>query len=220
MVNKLIKKIWFICLWLVSLTLAGCFHIPDEDWLLSTNEINTWNTDEEIEIEQAFNSFMDWIDMISSDWDNMKNGSEIDDIKVENNESTLIWDWISENGVDEEIFLQWLDQELIEKISSNFQALIDEETREEKENPSLLFNEWWTRVFNKELYKEIIQLWEDAEKPLYWILYKSENNWLYEYLCASALQDISWVDFSDENWTQWWSNAKEFLDLFTHEILK
>ena len=214
MVEKSIKRIWLLCLCLASLSLVGCFHIPDEDWLPSKNKINSWYVRKDDEIEQAISSFMNWIDMISS---GLEIGSETDDV---NDGSTLIWDWISENGVDEKIFLQWLNQELIEKISSNFQSLIGEETREEEENPSILFNEWWTRVFNKELYKEIIQLWKEAEKPLYWILYKSENNWLYEYLCASALQDISWVDFSDENWTQWWSNAKEFLELFTNEILK
>jgi hypothetical protein len=34
-----------------------------------------------------------------------------------------------------------------------------------------------------------------------------------------AIQDISWLSFPDENWSQWRSNAKQFLNLFTEYIL-
>jgi len=67
------KKIWLFCLCLTCLSLAGCFHIPDEDWLPSRNKINTWDTHRDEEMEQALNSFMDWINMISSDWNELKN---------------------------------------------------------------------------------------------------------------------------------------------------
>ena len=89
MINKLIKKIWFICLWLASLALAGCFHIPDEDWLPSRNKVKTWNIQKENERDEAINSFMDWINMISSDWDNLKH-NESDEISADNwNENTI-----------------------------------------------------------------------------------------------------------------------------------
>ena len=89
MINKLIKKIWFICLWLASLALAGCFHIPDEDWLPSRNKVKTWNIQKENEIDEAINSFMDWINMISSDWDNLKH-NESDKISTDGwNENTV-----------------------------------------------------------------------------------------------------------------------------------
>lgn len=68
MVNKLIKRIWFICLWLASLALAGCFHIPDEDWLLSSNKAETWDIKND-EMDEALDSFMEWINMISSERD-------------------------------------------------------------------------------------------------------------------------------------------------------
>lgn len=70
-------------------------------------------------------------------------------------------------------------------------------------------------------YKEVIALGESAMKPLYLILYKSGNNELYEYLCASALQEISGIAFYNEDTgTQGWSTAKEYLELFTQEILQ
>ena len=81
MVNKLIKKIWFICLWLASLALAGCFHVPDEDWLLSSNKAETWDIKND-EMDEALNSLMDWINMISSDWNDLKN-NESDEISTD-----------------------------------------------------------------------------------------------------------------------------------------
>ena len=92
MINKLIKKIWFICLWLASLALAGCFHVPDEDWLLSNNnKAETWDVKND-EMDEALNSLMDWFDIISSGWNNVKN-DESDEINTD--------DW-SENTVEEE----------------------------------------------------------------------------------------------------------------------
>ena len=70
------KKIWLICLCLASLSLVGCFHIPDEDWLLSKDKANSWNIQKDEEMQQAINSFMDWINMISSEWNETKNDEE------------------------------------------------------------------------------------------------------------------------------------------------
>ena len=70
---KMIKKIWLICLWISSLALAGCFHIPDKDWLPSKNKAKTEEVKKNVEVEQAVNSFMDWINMISSEKGEVKN---------------------------------------------------------------------------------------------------------------------------------------------------
>lgn len=100
MINKLIKKIWFICLWLTSLTLTGCFHIPDEDWLPSKNNINTWEAKTD-EMEEAINSFIDWIDIISSERNEINNDEKINidngDI-IDETWSKIIetWDTINE----------------------------------------------------------------------------------------------------------------------------
>ena len=72
------KKIWLFCLCLASLSLAWCFHVPDEDWLPSRNKIKTENVEKDEEVEQAINSFMQWIDMISTDWNELENGENVE----------------------------------------------------------------------------------------------------------------------------------------------
>ena len=85
------KKIWLLCLCLASLGLVGCFHIPDEDWLLSCDKAETWDVKND-EMDEALNSLMDWINMISSYWNDLKN-NESDEINTD--------DW-SENTIEEE----------------------------------------------------------------------------------------------------------------------
>lgn len=72
------KKIWLFCLCLASLSLAWCFHVPDEDWLPSRNKIKTENVEKDEEVEQAINSFMQWIDIISSDWNELGNEENVE----------------------------------------------------------------------------------------------------------------------------------------------
>ena len=67
------KKIWLLCLCLASLSLAGCFHIPDKDWLPSKNKIETWNVERDEEMERALDSFMYWINIISTEKGEVKN---------------------------------------------------------------------------------------------------------------------------------------------------
>jgi len=72
---KLLKKIWLICLCLTDLSLVGCFHVPDEDWLLSSNKAETWDVKNE-EMDEALNSFMEWINMISSERDEINKNED------------------------------------------------------------------------------------------------------------------------------------------------
>lgn len=131
------------------------------------------------------------------------------------------WDEISKDGVDEALYLKNLDMKLLEKIAANLQSAVDEEAKEEQENPEIVLTEGWTRIFNKKQYKAVVDMGKLAMKPLYWILYKSENNGQYEYLCAMALQKISKITFEDEETgAMGWETAKEYLDLFTKEIIK
>lgn len=67
------KKIWLLCLCLAGLSLAWCFHVPDEDWLPSKNSVETWDIQKDDKIDQALNDIMEWIDMVSSDWNELKN---------------------------------------------------------------------------------------------------------------------------------------------------
>ena len=100
MVSNLIKKIWLICLWLTSLFLVGCFHIPDEDWLPSRNKVNTWDIQKNNQVEQALNSLIDWIDMISSqrsqvrddETKNDENEASIEELKEITDEESIDWE--------------------------------------------------------------------------------------------------------------------------------
>ena len=85
------KKIWLLCLCLASLGLAGCFHIPDEDWLPSKNKVNTWNTQNE-EVENALNSFMDWINVVSTQRNGIKSeeNEESEQIITEDSDENVI----------------------------------------------------------------------------------------------------------------------------------
>ena len=85
------KKIWLLCLCLASLGLAGCFHIPDEDWLPSKNKVDTWNTQNE-EVENALNSFMDWINVVSTQRNGIKSeeNEESEQIITEDSDENVI----------------------------------------------------------------------------------------------------------------------------------
>ena len=79
------KKIWLFCLCLASLTLVWCFHVPDEDWLPSRNKVKTDEVKNDEEVEQAINSLMNWLNMISSGLDETKNdeNGEVNDEESE-----------------------------------------------------------------------------------------------------------------------------------------
>ena len=84
------KKFWLLCLCLASLSLVGCFHVPDEDWLPSRNNAETWNIQKDEDVEQALNSLMQWFDIISADWSELKNeeneetiSEEVENIELE-----------------------------------------------------------------------------------------------------------------------------------------
>ena len=55
--------------------------------------------------------------------------------------------------------------------------------------------------------------------PLYWIIYKSSNSGQYEYICATALYELSGYDFSNSDGTLKWSTSEELLKLFNDEVL-
>ena len=111
------KKIWLFCLCLASLGLIGCFHVPDEDWLLSSNKAETWDVKYD-EMNEALNSLMDWINMISSDWNDLKN-NESDKINTD--------DW-SENTIEEETIN---DEETVDDIETTDNEVENEEVEED-----------------------------------------------------------------------------------------
>lgn len=141
-------------------------------------------------------------------------------LSVSQNDEMVEWNEITQDGVNEELLFENLDTEILEKIASNLQDAIKEEAQEEQDNPEIIITEGWTRIFDKEQYKEVVEIGKPAMKPLYCILYKSSNNGQYEYLCAMALCEISGIGGEvSEDGTMEWSTAKEYLELFTETIL-
>ncbi len=108
------KKIWLLCLCLASLALAGCFHIPDEDWLPSKNKVNTWNTQNE-EVENALNSFMDWINVVSTQRNDMKTeeNEEIEQIITEGSDENVIE--IEDDGTADNESVDWETGDIVDE---------------------------------------------------------------------------------------------------------
>ena len=138
-----------------------------------------------------------------------------DEIKEE-----VKWDEITANGIDENIFLENLNKDDLKYIATEFQTLVQEESEAERTNPEIVLAEGWVRVFNSERYKNVINMGSSAMKPLYWIIYKSENAGMYEYICATALSELYGFDSTNEDGTLTWSNSKDFLEQFNKKILE
>ena len=131
MLKNLTKIIWFISLWIASLSLVWCFHVPDEDWLPSKDKVDTWNIEKENEMEQAINSFMDWIDMISSEWNEMKNNEE-NDVDAENLKIDVVE--MEENIESEENVGN-------EEIVENVDKVVDNEGEHQEIQEEIIFEE-------------------------------------------------------------------------------
>ena len=141
------------------------------------------------------------------------------DTEISSETSQITWDEITENGVDEEALWQNVDQDILEYVATELQTLVAEEEKAECENQELVLTEGWVRVFESERYHNVVNLGEKAMKPLYWIIYKSPNAGMYEYICATALYEISGYDFAKENGELTWSTSKEFIEVFNEQIL-
>lgn len=144
--------------------------------------------------------------------------SEHDEQDVANNDE-VDWSAITADGVNEELFVKKMDMENLEYVAQELQTLVEEEYEDERANPEILLTEGWTRVFNNEHYKNVIAMGDSAMMPLYWIIYKSSNSGQYEYICATALYELSGYDFSYSDGTLKWSTSEELLKLFNDEVL-
>ena len=127
-------------------------------------------------------------------------------------EEKFTWDEITADGVDEELLFDNIDVETLNTIGKELQTLVDEETEAERANPEIVITEGWTRVFKSERYKRVLALGQAAMKPLYLIVYKSENAGAYEYICARALYELAGCDFN-------WVNSKDFLEKFNEKVI-
>ena len=130
------------------------------------------------------------------------------------------WAAITEYGVDEAAFLAALDTSLLEKVAAELQTAVDEEAAAEQANQELVLTEGWTRIFQSPQYQNVLARGKEAMPALYWIIYKSESNGLYEYVCANALYELSGYDFTIADGVRQWDNAKALLPLFNEKVLE
>lgn len=125
----------------------------------------------------------------------------------------ITWKEITENGVNEKLLLKNIDIDILNEVSSELQTLVNEAYEEERANPEIIVTEGWARILEYKRFKKVVDIGDSAMKPLYLIIYKSQNRGVYEYLCAYALYKISGYDF-------FWSTTDEFMEKFNEEVLK
>ncbi len=140
----------------------------------------------------------------------------VDTINNDKNQEYIEWDEITKDGVNEELLFQNVDTKDLEKISTLLQSLTAEIAQKEKEDINFYLSAgWYEYALNSEQYNEVINMGNDAIKPLYLIIYKSPNQGSYEYICAMALSKL--VNFDDV--TDSWSTSKEFLEKFNQKVI-
>ena len=149
-----------------------------------------------------------------------KEKTETNEEKVDRNED-VVWDEVTENGVDEELLLKNIDEKTLTFIAQQFQDICKKIGEKEKKDKFYwLKGEWYHDVMDSKQYHNVILLGNKAMKPLFLIIYKSPIAGLYEWICSKALTEISGFDFSNENNGAGWGNSKEFLEMFIDRVLE
>lgn len=140
-----------------------------------------------------------------------------DPVDTDNSEKIIEWNEITEDGIDEALLFENVDPTSLEKIAALLQSLSAEIAQKEQEDIDFYLSAgWYQYALDSQPFNEVIQMGNDAIKPLYFIIYKSPNQGSYEYICAMALSQL--VAFDEE--TDSWSTSKEFLEKFNQKVLK
>ncbi len=152
--------------------------------------------------------------------DRNEDKTEPSEEKVDRNED-VVWDEVTENGVDEELLLKNIDEKTLTFIAQQFQDICKKIGEKEKKDKFYwLKGEWYHDVMDSKQYHNVILLGNKAMKPLFLIIYKSPIAGLYEWICSKALTEISGFDFSNENNGAGWGNSKECLEMFIDRVLE
>lgn len=136
--------------------------------------------------------------------DNYHSGME----KKEAYEESVQWEEITESGVNETVLEKNLDANILAIIEQSLQAILAKNSGENALSGSL---DW---IFESNEYNEIIKLGDKAQKPLFWLIYKTDDSGMSEYICARALSEISGIGTPGENRGLEWSNSKEYVEYF------
>ncbi len=159
--------------------------------------------------------FTEYSELEKDKEDDVEN-QDVDDNTLE----SINWNYVTENGItDEMAFLEDITEESFNAIGTNLQSLVDEIAEKEREDPNFIIEGKWFDYFkNDERYHNVLDMKGKALKPLYFIIYKSENQSLYEYICSFAMYDILDLQNSDNDF--YWATSKEFLTGLTNIILE
>lgn len=135
------------------------------------------------------------------------------------NSEDVVWDEVSDKGVDEDLLIKNIDEETLTYIAHQLQDICSEIIEKQKKDKFYNLTGWYNDVMGSEQYSNVISLGKKAMKPLFLIIYKSPSAGFYEWVCSKALTEISGFDFSKENNGAGWSNSKEFLEMFIQRLL-
>jgi hypothetical protein len=128
------------------------------------------------------------------------------------------WHQSSWVPVDEDQFLEDLDIANLEMIARDIQSLVAEIQEKERADPDYVLQGKWNEDFrSSEQYCAVLELGLGAVKPAYYIIYKSPQSGLYEYILASAIDEITGYNYSiTEDYD--WSNSKQFLEMYNDKV--
>lgn len=130
------------------------------------------------------------------------------------------WHEITGFPIDEELFVETLDIPVLEMIAGEIQSLVTEIQEKERADPDYVLKGRWNQDFRRsEQYRAVLGLGLKAVKPAYYIIYKSDRAGLYEYILASAVDEITGYDYSVTKDTRW-GNSKEFLGMYNDKVKK
>ena len=140
----------------------------------------------------------------------------VNTVNNEKNKENIEWNEITEDGVNDKLLVQNVNIKDLEKIATLLQSLSAEIAQKEKEDINFYLSAgWYKYTLDSQQFNEVINMGNDAIKPLYLIIYKSPNQGSYEYICAMALSKL--VNFDDI--TDSWSTSKEFLEKFNQKVI-
>ena len=140
----------------------------------------------------------------------------VNTVNDDKNKENIEWDEITEEGVNEELLFKNVNTKYLEKIATLLQSLSAEIAQKEKEDINFYLSaRWYKYTLDSQQFNEVINMGNDAIKPLYLIIYKSPDQGSYEYICAMALSKL--VNFDDL--TDSWSTSKEFLEKFNQKVI-
>lgn len=209
---KLFKHYIFLAMLVICLILLFSSCKNQKDFSNNNNKIKTEkqvSTKKEVKLEPN-----------EDKTEPSEDKTEPNEEKVDRNED-VVWDEVTENGVDEELLLKNIDEKTLTFIAQQFQDICKKIGEKEKKDKFYwLKGEWYHDVMDSKQYHNVILLGNKAMKPLFLIIYKSPIAGLYEWICSKALTEISGFDFSNENNGAGWGNSKEFLEMFIDRVLE